>query len=177
MYTDFSTSKFPEFHSSQSTALISYRFRIDAITVFAVPATGPHGFYAMGKILESSLRTMNNLLERLHASFFFFLLVRPELFMKIGMYLPSAILVGTAMLFSGLGEWVNAGWLLTSVRLKHDEHDEKSEKVQSPSVIKWVTRDRPVLDAVIMMVSTHAIGYILWEAVSRRLVSRFAYLH
>ena len=117
---------------------------------------------------------MNNLLERLHASFFFFLLVRPELFMKIGMYLPSAILVGTAMLFSGLGEWVNAGWLLTSVPLKHDE---KSEKVQSSSVRKWVTRDRPVLDAVTVMVSTHAIGYILWEAVSRRLVSRYAYFH
>ena len=91
--------------------------------------------------------------------------------MKIGSYLPSAVLVGTAMLFSGLGEWVNAGWLLTSVPL---EHDEKSEKVQSSSMTKWVTRDRPVLDAVTVMVSTHAIGYILWEAISRRLVSCFA---
>ncbi len=134
-----------------------------------MPAAGPHGFYAIGKILESSLRTMNNLLERLHASFFFFLLVRPEIFMKIGMYLPSVILVGTAMLFSGLGEWVNAGWLLTSVPSGDGEN---SEKAQTPSTEKWVRRDRPVLDAVTVMVSTHAIGYVLFEAVSRRLVGR-----
>jgi len=25
------------------------RFRIDAVTVFAVPATGPHGFHALGR--------------------------------------------------------------------------------------------------------------------------------
>ena len=25
------------------------RFRIDAITVFAVPSTGPHGFHALGR--------------------------------------------------------------------------------------------------------------------------------
>lgn len=25
------------------------RFRIDAITLFAVPATGPHGFHAIGR--------------------------------------------------------------------------------------------------------------------------------
>ncbi|TBU35999.1 Gaa1-domain-containing protein [Dichomitus squalens] len=143
-----------------------HQFRIDALTVYAVPATGPHGFYALGKILESSLRTMNNLLERLHASFFFFLLVRPEIFMKIGMYLPSAILVGTSMLFSGLGEWVNAGWLLTSVSL---EDEEKSEKARPRSVEKWVSRDRPVLDAVTVMIATHAIGFVFWEAVSRRL--------
>ena len=115
------------------------------------------------------MRTMNNLLERLHASFFFFLLVRPEIFMKIGMYLPSAILVGTAMLISGLGEWVNAGWLLTSIA---SVDDEKSEKAQTPMAEKWVRRDRPVLDAVTVMASTHAVGYVLFEAVSRRLVSR-----
>ncbi|KAM5535178.1 hypothetical protein V8D89_011114 [Ganoderma adspersum] len=144
-----------------------HQFRIDAITIFAVPAQGPHGFYAIGKILESSLRTMNNLLERLHASFFFFLLVRPEIFMKIGMYLPSVILVGTAMLFSGLGEWVNAGWLLTSAS---SVGDEKSENAQPLSTEKWIRRDRPVLDAVTVMISMHAIGYILFAAISRRLV-------
>lgn len=111
---------------------------------------------------------MNNLLERLHASFFFFLLVRPEIFMKIGMYLPSVILVGTAMLFSGLGEWVNAGWLLTSA---FSEGDEKSQNAQPPLTEKWIRRDRPVLDAVMVMISTHAVGYVLFEAVSRRLVS------
>ena len=90
--------------------------------------------------------------------------------MKIGMFLPSAILVGTAMLFSGLGEWVNAGWLLTSAALEDD--DEKSKRASQPMEKKWVRRDRPVFDAVTVMVSTHIMGYILFEAVSRKLVSR-----
>ncbi|KAG6918119.1 hypothetical protein DXG01_016307 [Tephrocybe rancida] len=69
-----------------------HQFRIDAITMFAVPATGPHGFHAIGRVIESTLRTTNNLLERLHASFFFYVLTGPERFLKIGSYLPSAVL-------------------------------------------------------------------------------------
>ncbi|KAI0807330.1 Gaa1-domain-containing protein [Fomes fomentarius] len=145
-----------------------HQFRIDAITVFAVPAVGPHGFHAIGKILESSLRTMNNLLERLHASFFFFLLVSPGTFMKIGSYLPSAILVGTAMLFSGLGEWVNAGWTRVADPLRSG----KSEKAQpSAGASKWTTRPRPVLQAVSIMVATHLLGVVLFYILSSRLLN------
>ncbi|RPD66113.1 Gaa1-domain-containing protein [Lentinus tigrinus ALCF2SS1-7] len=143
-----------------------HRFRIDAITVFAVPATGPHGFHSLGKILESSLRTMNNLLERLHASFFFFLLVGPGTFMKIGSYLPSVILVGTAMLFSGLGEWVNAGWTLASPPPLGG--DEKTEKASAHT--SWVQRPRPVLQAVSIMAATHLLGVLLFYALNSGLV-------
>ncbi|KAI0721113.1 Gaa1-domain-containing protein [Cerioporus squamosus] len=146
-----------------------HQFRIDAITVFAVPATGPHGFHSLGKILESSLRTMNNLLERLHASFFFFLLVGPGAFMKIGSYLPSVILVGTAMLFSGLGEWVNAGWMLAAPPLGSNE---KLDKVplEGPGAT-WVQRPRPVLQAVSIMAATHLLGVVLFYIVSSKLVN------
>ncbi|RDX56796.1 Gaa1-domain-containing protein [Lentinus brumalis] len=144
-----------------------HQFRIDAITVFAVPATGPHGFHSLGKILESSLRTMNNLLERLHASFFFFLLVGPGTFMKIGSYLPSVILVGTAMLFSGLGEWVNAGWTLAAPPIGSDE---KKEPSQAPGAL-WIQRPRPVLLAVSIMAATHLLGVVLFYVVCSRLVN------
>ncbi|KAI0748103.1 Gaa1-domain-containing protein [Daedaleopsis nitida] len=145
-----------------------HQFRIDAITVFAVPAMGPHGFHALGRILESSLRTMNNLLERLHASFFFFLLVGPTTFMKIGSYLPSAVLVGTAMLFSGLGEWVNAGWTLVADPLGQNE--EKAQHKAYPS--KWMSRPRPVLSAVSIMAATHLLGVALFYLVSSKLANK-----
>ena len=51
---------------------------------------------------------MNNLLERLHASFFFYLLVGPTAFVKIGRFLPSAVLVSAAMLVGGMGAWADA---------------------------------------------------------------------
>ncbi|KAI9609679.1 hypothetical protein KEM48_002851 [Puccinia striiformis f. sp. tritici PST-130] len=40
-------------------------YGIDAISLFAHPADGPHGFQTLSTIIESSLRSLNNLLERL----------------------------------------------------------------------------------------------------------------
>ncbi|KAI0831285.1 Gaa1-domain-containing protein [Trametes gibbosa] len=141
-----------------------HQFRIDAFTMFAIPATGPHGFHALGRVLESSLRTCNNLLERLHASFFFYLLVAPGTFMKIGSYLPSAILVGTAMLFTGLGVWVDAGWTSAESLAAIDT---KSEKVALQRAGKmWRRRHRPVLQPVVIMVITHVLGVLLFLLVS-----------
>ena len=71
------------------------RFRIDGVAIFGVPAEGPHGFYAMGRYVsdstpnkwpflmdvdafstvESTMRSLNNLLERFHQSFFLYLFV------------------------------------------------------------------------------------------------------
>ncbi|KAH9946130.1 Gaa1-domain-containing protein [Epithele typhae] len=141
-----------------------HQFRIDAITVFAIPAPGPHGFHALGRILESSLRTMNNLLERLHASFFFFLYVNSGTFMKIGMYLPSAVLVGTAMLFTGLRTWVYAGWKIAPSTEFNDE-----KKTSTQDNVKWNIRSRPVLSAVTVMLTTHLFGVVLFYLVSNGL--------
>ncbi|KAI9064414.1 Gaa1-domain-containing protein [Trametes sanguinea] len=160
-----------------------HQFRIDAITLFAVPATGPHGFHALGRVLESSLRTCNNLLERLHASFFFYLLVAPGVFMKIGSYLPSAILVGTAMLFTGLGEWVTAGWTSSPTEAPSDDAA-KSEKAEpKDNAKKWQRRHRPVLEPVAIMVLTHILGVILflltstlWYAANQKLAGPILYL-
>lgn len=144
---------------------LMHQFRIDAITLFAVPADGPHGFHALGRIVESTLRTMNNLLERLHASFFFYILTSPGTFMKIGMFLPSAILVSVAMLFKGLGEWVTAGWVceISEASLKGNE-----AKKPSPAKGTWRNRRRPLLSALIVVVTTHVIGVLVFNLVCSR---------
>jgi glycosylphosphatidylinositol transamidase len=63
-------------------------------------------------VLESTLRSINNLLERLHASFFFYLLLHPGWFVKIGNYLPAAILIGAGLTIGGIRMWVQSGWVL-----------------------------------------------------------------
>ncbi|TRM62649.1 GPI transamidase component Gaa1 [Schizophyllum amplum] len=147
-----------------------HRYRIDAVTVFAYPSMGPHGFHAIGRILESTLRTCNNLLERLHASFFFFLLVAPDRFLQIGNYLPSAVLVSVGLMFCGLRAWVDARW--TEV----DERDDKSgstEKAQTTpargpsSVVRWTTCTRPVLPALALMGAMHVVGGMVFYSVTR----------
>lgn len=80
---------------------LTHRHRIDSLTLYCPNAVGPHGFHTLGRTVESSLRSLNNLLERLHASYFFYLLPRPGKFIPVGNYLPSAILIGASITFGG----------------------------------------------------------------------------
>jgi glycosylphosphatidylinositol transamidase len=91
---------------------------------------------------------MNNLLERLHASFFFYLLTGPGTFLRIGEYLPTAVIISTAMIFGGLRIWVDAGWV------------EQRPAVKTPDspLVKWKTRHRNALLPLVIMLVTHVIG-------------------
>ncbi|PWN50280.1 ALG3-domain-containing protein [Violaceomyces palustris] len=82
-----------------------HRFHVDAITLYAVPARGPYGFYHMGRIVESYTRSMSNLLERLHHSQFFYLLVNPRRFAPLGMVILVPLMISIALTFIGLLEW------------------------------------------------------------------------
>jgi glycosylphosphatidylinositol transamidase len=106
--------------------------------------------------MESLLRTTNNLLERLHASFFFYILTGPDTFIKIGYYLPSAVLISVAIMFGGLRKWVDAGWVEINL-----ENAEKGD-----SAAKWKTRKRPVLGVLGIMILTHIMGGVLFYAVT-----------
>lgn len=114
---------------------LSVRYRIDALTVFAAPASGPHGFHSLGRLLEGSLRAFNNLLERLHASLFFYLYLRPGWFTKVGSYLPAAVLIGSGVTIKGLGRWRQAG--LTGTK-------------------------RPVLKAGAIVIACHLVGGLVF---------------
>ncbi|KAJ7940430.1 Gaa1-like protein [Mycena leptocephala] len=131
-----------------------HQFRIDAFTMFGLPATGPHGFHAIGRIVESTLRTTNNLLERLHASFFFYILATPDRFLKIGSFLPSAVLISIAMMFGGLRVWSDSAWIPDS-----------SEK-EGGSSGKWIQRSRPVMPVLGIMLSTHILGAVIFSVLT-----------
>ena len=96
---------------------------------------------------------MNNLLERLHASFFFYILTTPATFLKIGHYLPSVILISVATMFGGLRAWVNAGW-----------RKEPLEKSKTESASEWVQRRRPIIGPLLVMLATHALGALFFFA-------------
>lgn len=130
-------------------------YRIDALTLFAEPADGPHGFHAFGIILESTCRSINNLLERLHASFHFYLFSRPGWFIKIGNYLPSTILLGASVTIGGLGMWIDAGW--EKRVLKRVGVGRNSEKVVV--VVKWTRRSRELGRAIKFFVAVMAMAW------------------
>ncbi|ELU44818.1 GPI-anchor transamidase [Rhizoctonia solani AG-1 IA] len=134
-------------------------YRIDAITIYARPSHGPHGFFVLGKIIESTTRTMNNLLERLHASFFFYILTSAQSFIKIGGYLPAAVIMSVAMTFGGLALWVEASWVQIQIVITDaDKNSESSGDDHIEHSKKWVKRSRPVVDAFVLAGCTHLSG-------------------
>jgi GPI-anchor transamidase subunit GAA1 len=56
-------------------------------------------------ITEESLRCVNNLLERFHQSFFFYLLPTPTRYISIGMYFPPLLLIGLNLMWKGMLVW------------------------------------------------------------------------
>ena len=83
-------------------------YHIDAITLQAV-GDGWQDEMAMGRCVESLFRSLNNLLEHLHQSFFFYLLMQANRFVSIGTYLPSAMLVAVNFTIMAIALWLQSG--------------------------------------------------------------------
>ncbi|KAK5653552.1 hypothetical protein OQA88_8811 [Cercophora sp. LCS_1] len=83
-------------------------YHVDAVTLqpFGI---GWQDEMAMGRVVEGTFRSLNNLLEHLHQSFFFYLLMQRERFVSIGTYLPSAMLVAANFTIMAIALWVKSG--------------------------------------------------------------------
>lgn len=62
---------------------------------------------SLGRIVESTFRSVNNLLEKFHQSYFFYLLLGPKTFVSIGMYLPAGALTAASFLVASLNAWIS----------------------------------------------------------------------
>ncbi|XP_053689750.1 glycosylphosphatidylinositol anchor attachment 1 protein [Sabethes cyaneus] len=93
---------------SQSTGVptgnhgLFHRYGIEALTLECVQKSATSrtsvGVGALLKIVEGISRSLNNLLERFHQSYFFYLLVTHDRFVSIGDYMPSLGLMAGALL-------------------------------------------------------------------------------
>ncbi|KAF2130148.1 Glycosylphosphatidylinositol:protein transamidase, GAA1 component [Dothidotthia symphoricarpi CBS 119687] len=83
-------------------------YHVDAITLVTV-GDGWHDEMTLGRIIESLFRSLNNLLEHLHQSFFFYLLLQANRFVSIGTYLPSAMLIAVSFSITSIALWVKSG--------------------------------------------------------------------
>lgn len=92
-------------------------WRIQAVTIKAVGKEGRADITTFGRIPEAMFRSINNLLEKFHQSFFFYLLLAPRNFVSISSYLPSAVLLSVTFAIASLSCILNnkfsQNWLLT----------------------------------------------------------------
>lgn len=100
-------------------------YHIDAITL----QTKGHGWQdemALGRTVESLCRSLNNLLEHLHQSFFFYLLMQANRFVSIGTYMPSAMLVAGNFSVMAIALWMRSGYhAAISPPCSRARHDDK----------------------------------------------------
>lgn len=116
--------------SGPHSAFIPYH--VDAITLQPF-GEGWEDEMAMGRVIESTVRSLNNLLEHLHQSFFFYLLMERHRFVSIGTYLPSAMLVATSFTIMAIYLWVLSGQkekVGKRVTFEDEKKEEKSEKAE-----------------------------------------------
>jgi glycosylphosphatidylinositol transamidase len=92
--------------SGPHSAFIPYH--VDAVTLQPY-GDGWQDEMAMGRVVEGTFRSLNNLLEKLHQSFFFYLLMATGRFVSIGTYLPSAMLVAVNFTIMAIALWVKSG--------------------------------------------------------------------
>lgn len=84
-------------------------WQIQAFTIRAKGNSGPNDITQFGRIVDSTFRSVNNLLEKFHQSFFFYLLMNTRNFVSIGTYLPAAVLVAVSFALSSIGCLLNSG--------------------------------------------------------------------
>lgn len=99
-------------------------YRIDSMTVHNVPNglyNRRHNQLVTGRILEGTVRTLNNLLEKLHQSFYYYLLPSSSRYLAIGDYMIplGLILAGSTLKVA-----------LVLISLKHDKHSAYSSTLR-----------------------------------------------
>jgi GPI-anchor transamidase subunit GAA1 len=118
-------------------------YHIDAITLTAA-GDGWQDEMAFGRTIESTVRSLNNLLEKLHQSFFFYLLMQSNRFVSIGTYLPSAMGVAAAYTVMAIYLWVLSGYNIvkkTETSANGAVTSPTGSKETSKLVASTVTRD------------------------------------
>ncbi|XP_030017154.1 glycosylphosphatidylinositol anchor attachment 1 protein [Sphaeramia orbicularis] len=84
------------------------RYHIEAATIKGINSFRQYktDVTTVGRLLEGMYRKLNNLLERLHQSYFFYLMPSLSHFVSIGYYMPAFGLLAVILLLRALDLWV-----------------------------------------------------------------------
>lgn len=121
-----------------------HRYGIEAITLEGYKKAGSTNRSSMQllKIIEGIFRSLNNLLERFHQSFFFYVLVSSDRFISIGDYMPSLGLMAGSLLIKAFIIW-----------LKITQKDEENKSKTSDKNFNFLT-------VGVILILGHSIGFL-----------------
>ena len=143
-------------------------FHVDAITLTTV-GDGVQDDMALGRVVESLFRSLNNLMEHFHQSFFLYLLMHTGRFVSIGTYLPSAMLVAANFTIMALALWIASGRPARDspvVPVADTKEQPKGEVVQKDGMTSIVPQEtlaiveRPLLLPAALIIVLHFLGIV-----------------
>uniref|UniRef100_A0A1B0GH18 Uncharacterized protein n=2 Tax=Lutzomyia longipalpis TaxID=7200 RepID=A0A1B0GH18_LUTLO len=158
---------------SQSTGVptgnhgLFHRFGIEAVTLEGITRAdtkSTHSLLPMLKILEGISRSLNNLLERFHQSFFFYLIVANDRFVSIGDYMPCLGLMAGSLLIKSFILWL-------SLHQEHDSTDkeppQEASEASSPNLVR----------IGLLLILAHATGFLVNYLPFYAGINEFFYQH
>lgn len=127
-----------------------HRFGVEAVTLEAVhrqqTQNAAISLSSLLKIVEGISRSLNNLLEKFHQSFFFYLMVANDRFVSIGDYMPSVGLMAGALMIKAFILWLE---------LNQEDEDKTKEKVKQRF---------DLIRVGIIFIAAHALGFLAINA-------------
>lgn len=141
-----------------------YRYGIEAVTLEGHRQEQTNhqrksnGATSILRLFEGISRSVNNLLERFHQSFFFYIMVASDRFVSIGDYMPSLGLLVGALLIKAFIIWLNINQN-SSVHVEDEANSEKNNE----NIYKYDMNsgdDFKLISVAKFMVAAHAFGFI-----------------
>lgn len=126
---------------------------------------------ALLKIIEGISRSLNNLLERFHQSFFFYLIISSDRFVSIGDYMPSIGLMAASLLIKSFLLWLMAN------NKPDDESDENKTEEENEKivVVRKSTRQIEVLKIGTILLCSHLIGVAALFVTTNKAIHDYLY--
>lgn len=132
-------------------------YHVDAVTLQPY-GQGWQDEMALGRLIEGSFRSLNNLLEHLHQSFFFYLIMGKDRFVSIGTYLPSAMLLAANFTIMAVYLWVLSGQPVTS--LEPGREKPPGVKAESHPEAASAARRRDLVLPLTLVAGFYALGLV-----------------
>ncbi|CAE1241658.1 GAA1 [Acanthosepion pharaonis] len=134
-----------------------HRYHIEAVTLQGMSRVHGHknfGLMVTGRIVEGIFRSLNNLLERFHQSFFFYIMPATNRYISIGLYMPPFSLMAAAGLIKAIAMWIGPEKSAqeentdTKKQSSKSEEKEKSEsETQSSAEVKKESEEEEIPEA------------------------------
>ncbi|PIA13219.1 Gaa1-like protein [Coemansia reversa NRRL 1564] len=117
------------------------------------PMLAPGTVHSIGRSCERALRSLNNLLEHFHQSFFFYILPANRNYISIGDYIPAAGLMVGSLLLQAMHLW----WMQGPSELRSGDPRTRIERINK----YYLLLRRTIPNTMGIILRVHLLGLVL----------------